>query len=275
MGMENIDWYRNSFKLSGHAVVFGGSGGIGSEIVWALVAQGIDAISFTYENNKEKADQMIGLLEACGVKAYSSKVNLSDKLAVEAFQEAAVARVGIEITKFVHAVGKSPNKPFREQTLETTSDAYDDLGWRDIYEVNVFGPMVSCRSVLMRMEAMGITDGSGVIITSTNGGFGRENSADSISTGYDTSKAAQISLVPALAKEFAHVAHVNGLAPGWVDTPMNDTLPPEIRKSEIAKIWIGEFAHPRLIAAPIAFLLSPAASFIRGQNIVADGGYPK
>lgn len=275
MGIENLDWYRNSTKLSGHAVVLGGSGGIGNEVVWALVAQGATAISFTYESNKTRADEMVGLLESVGVKAYCAKVNLSDKSAVNAFLEEAVVSVGMEITKFVHAVGKSPNKPLREQTLETTSDAYDDLGWRDTYEVNVFGTIIPCLAILQRMELKGITDGSGVIITSTNGELGRSCSADSISTAYDTSKSAQIGVMVALAKEFAHVAHVNGLAPGWVDTPMNDSLPPDIKKSEIAKIWTGEFAHPRLIAAPIAFLLSPAASFIRGQNIVADGGYPK
>lgn len=263
-----MDTAKYVSKLSGHAVVFGGSGGIGEKVVEAIAANGATAISFTYDRNKEKADALVQQLAGAGVKAFTAKVNLSDSTEVDAFLEKAVADVGEEISMVVHAVGISPNRHLRLQTLETIGDKYDDKGWREVFEVNVFGCFISCRSALLRMEKMGVT-GSMVIITSTNG----VNSQSSISTHYDCSKSAQIGVMFGLAKEFALTAHVNGMAPGWINTPMNDTLPEEERAAELKKIWIGEFADPEKIAGPIAHFLSQTASFIRGQNIIADGGH--
>ncbi len=263
-----MDTTKYISKLSGHALVFGGSGGIGEKVVEAIIANGASAVSFTYDRNKAKADALIEKLAAAGIKAYAAKVNLSETSEVDTFLENAVVETGEEISMVVHAVGISPNKHLRTQTLETTSDAYDDKGWREVFEVNVFGCFISCRSALLRMEKMGMT-GSMVVITSTNG----VNSQSSISTHYDCSKSAQIGVMFGLAKEFAQTAHVNGMAPGWINTPMNDTLPPEERAAEVKKIWIGEFAEPEKIAGPIAHFLSQTASFIRGQNIIADGGH--
>lgn len=274
MGIENIDWYRNSTKLSGHAVVYGGNGGIGAEAVAAIVAQGVQAISFTYNRNKAEAEAVAKSLTDLGIKVYFDSINLSDTSAVNDFLEAAVQATGIEINLTVHAVGVSPNKHLREQTLETVGNQYDDIGWREVYETNVFGCFIACRASLMRMEAKGVKNGAVVIVTSTNGEMGGSKSPSSMSLHYDTSKMAQIGVMMGLAEEFALTAQVNGVAPGWVDTKMNNTLPPEMRAREEAKIWLGEFGHPRLIAATIAFLSSEAASFIRGQNIVPDGGYP-
>jgi NAD(P)-dependent dehydrogenase (short-subunit alcohol dehydrogenase family) len=269
--IENLEKYRADAKLSGHAVVYGGNGGIGAEVVAAIVAQGVQAVSFTYNRNKVEAEAVAKSLTDLGIKVYFDSINLSDDSVVNNFLEAAVQSTGLEISLAVHAVGVSPNKHLREQTLETVSDRYDDIGWREVFDVNVFGCMVSCRAVLMRMESKGITNGAVVIITSTNG----ENSPSSMSTHYDAAKAAQKVMMQGLAECFTLTAHVNGVAPGWMDTKMNDTLPPEMRAREEAKIWLGKFGHPRLVAAPIAFFLSPAASFIRGQNILIDGGYPK
>lgn len=271
ISIKNFEQYRADVKLSGHAVVFGGSGGIGTEVVAAIVAQGVTAVSFTFNRKQAEAEELATMLRQLGVKAYFDNPNLSDARAVEAFLEAAVTAVGEEITLAVHAVGVSPNKHLREQTLESIGDKYDDKGWREVFEVNVFGCMTSCRAVLFRMEAKGITTGAMVIITSTNG----VNSPSLMSTHYDSSKAAQAMMMQGLAECFTLTAHINGVAPGWFETDMNKTLPPEMRKREEAKIWLGSFGHPRLVAAPIAFFLSQAASFIRGQNILIDGGYPK
>ncbi len=64
---------------------------------------------------------------------------------------------------------------------------------------------------------------------------------------------------------------LNGFAPGWVDTGMNDTLTPEDRAKESEKIWSGEWATPEEMAINIiALLLLPYKS---GRVDVADGGY--
>jgi 3-oxoacyl-[acyl-carrier protein] reductase len=77
-----------------------------------------------------------------------------------------------------------------------------------------------------------------------------------------------------LAEPYAKAGiRINSVAPGWVNTSMNRTLPPEEKEKEIAKIWLGRFAEPEEIATVVVFALSPASSFIVGQNILVDGGY--
>jgi NAD(P)-dependent dehydrogenase (short-subunit alcohol dehydrogenase family) len=255
-------------KINGHALVLGGSGGIGYEVVMALVANGASAISFSYDSNKEKADALVKTLEADGIRAFAAKINQSDEASIRNFLDSSVKAMGEEISVAVNAIGISPNKQLRQQALETTDSAYDDKGWREIFEVNVFGCFISSRAIATRMEEKGV-EGSLVIITSTNG----VNSQSSISTHYDSSKAAQIMMMKGLAEEFAHSVRINGIAPGWVNTKMNATLPPEEKEKETAKIWLERFAEPHEIAGFIAYVCGNGGSYMTGQNIMIDGGY--
>lgn len=263
-----MDTTKYTSKVSGHALVFG-AGGIGKEVVLALVANGASAISFTYNKNKVKAEELIAELKALGVPVYADQVNLSDKSEVETFLENAVAAVGSEISVVVNTVAVSPNKHLLEQTLESIGDKVDDLGWRDVFEINVFSCMISMRAAANRMKEKGI-HGSMVIITSTNG----VNSQSSISTHYDSAKAAQIMLMKGLAEEFApsHI-RINAVAPGWIDTAMNKSLPEDEREKEMSRIWTGRFAEPYEVANFIVFLCGSGGSYAYGQNYMLDGGY--
>lgn len=66
---------------------------------------------------------------------------------------------------------------------------------------------------------------------------------------------------------------INGLALGWIDTRLNDTLPADERAKELAKLWAGRFAEPAEIAAFAAFLCGSGASYAYGQNFIVDGSY--
>ena len=255
--------------LEGHALVLGGSGGIGSEIVRALVGGGVSAVSFTYERNKDRAEALAKELGGAGVKTYFRKINQSDVVDVNKFLEEAVTAIGKEISIAVNTIGISPNKAFEEQALETTGPDIDEMGWRDVYEVNVFGCFVSTRAIAMRMRMKGIR-GSITLITSTNG----INSQSPISAHYDSSKAAQSHMMRIAAKEYApHGIRINGIAPGWIDTRMNLTLPPEERQKEMERIWTGRFAEPEEIARFVAAIAGEAGSFLYGQDVMLDGGY--
>ena len=79
------------------------------------------------------------------------------------------------------------------------------------------------------------TPSSMVLISSSNA----INSFSPISAHYDSSKAGVVILTRDLAKELAQYnIRVNSIAPGWIDTSMNDTLPPEMRKEESKKIYL-------------------------------------
>jgi NAD(P)-dependent dehydrogenase (short-subunit alcohol dehydrogenase family) len=255
--MKKQQKYTN--QVDGHASVLGGSGGIGSEVVRALVADGAKVVSFTYNRNKAEADALAKELKKLGVKTYYAQLDLRDEKAVQKFLSAAVTATGKEIKYAVNTVGVSPNVPLQEQTVEL---------WRELYDINVVGSFIATRAIANRMQERGVK-GSIVVITSTNG----INSQASYSAPYDASKSAQWHKALILAEEYAPDVRINGVAPGWVETKMNQTLPPGEREKETEKIWARRWADPAEIASVVLFLLSPASSYIYGQNLMVDGGY--
>lgn len=77
-----------------------------------------------------------------------------------------------------------------------------------------------------------------------------------------------------LAKEYAQYnVRVNTVAPGWIDTSMNNTLPDDMRREESAKIYMGRWGKPEEIASVMVFLASDDASYITGSCLMVDGGY--
>jgi NAD(P)-dependent dehydrogenase (short-subunit alcohol dehydrogenase family) len=107
-----------------------------------------------------------------------------------------------------------------------------------------------------------------VLITSTNG----INSQDPVSAHYDSSKAAGNMLVRTAAEHLSeHKICVNALAPGWIETALNNTLPPDVREKETAKIWMRRWAKPEEMAACAAHILT--MPYYMGQVLMADGGY--
>lgn len=249
-------------KLQGHALVLGGSGGIGSEIARALVANGVQSISFTYGKNKAGAENLAEEIKKSGAKVYFESIDQADEIAFKKFLLNAVRALGEEISIAVNSIGISPNIPLEEQTLDGAD------GWRRVFEVNVFGCFVSTRAIAERMKEKKIS-GSIVLITSTNG----INSQASISAHYDASKAAQGHMMKILAEHYAPGIRINGVAPGWIETSMNDSLPATEREKEMKRIWSGRFADPSEIATFVALIAGPGGSYAYGQNFMIDGGY--
>ena len=89
---------------------------------------------------------------------------------------------------------------------------------------------------------------------------------------YDASKAGIISLTNNLASQLAPNINVNCIAPGWVETSMNDSLASEFIEDEKKRIMKGRFATPEEIADVATFLTSDKARYITAQTICVDGG---
>lgn len=139
----------------------------------------------------------------------------------------------------------------------------DDADFRRLFAVNVDAPLFLTRAALPHLRAS--QHGRVIFISSQ-----WAQVPDGHSYGYMASKAAQLGLMKAMAKEFAaEQILVNAITPGAVMTRM---VPEEYYEAERAAIPLGRLADPAEIASVVAFLASDAASFLTGQTIAVNGG---
>ncbi len=272
-----METLMNKYLLNptGHALVLGASGEIGSEIARSLAANGVKKLTLHYGRDKKRpvVEALAAELKTMGVATHIIQFTERTDDTEDRFRsqlDEAVAALGEEINIYADSIGISPNTPLNEQTIKSRVgvDGEHIPGWYEVVNINVFGAFLSARAMLNRMKEKG-TRGSLVLITSTNG----HNSWAPYSMPYDFSKA-MAPIIQGFAFDFASAdIRVNGVAPGWVDTDMNKTLPPGEREVETKKIWMGRWADPAEIANVVTFISGPGASFITGQNIIVDGGY--
>jgi NAD(P)-dependent dehydrogenase (short-subunit alcohol dehydrogenase family) len=154
------------------------------------------------------------------------------------------------------------DRPFLEMTREL---------WDKTVQLNLTSTYFIAQEFAKRMVALG-RPGSIVITASTNG-----YQAETDSTAYDTSKGALVMMIRSLAVSLAdHRIRVNGIAPGLIRTPLNavwmDSRASELPRHYERKILLGRLGTPDDCAGAVAFLCSPAASYITGEIITIDGG---
>lgn len=241
-----------------HAIVTGGSRGLGAAICERLAREGADVL-LTYVSNSEKAETIVARLsEECGVRAMARRADVSlegDVRALFRFAEQAFGRVDV----LVNNAGVCPVSYIRETTLET---------WNHVMAVNLGGMFLACREMINLAEASGYP-ASIVNIASATAYFGSKNGK----THYAASKGGVLSFTVSLAREVAASGiRVNAVAPGMMYTDMTAELLDRDMEHYKRQIPMGRIAALDEVARAVAFLAGDAASYMTGSVLDLSGG---
>ncbi|MBP7667396.1 MAG: SDR family oxidoreductase [Burkholderiaceae bacterium] len=243
------------YDLQGRvAVVTGGAQGIGFATAQRLQRSGATVVLWDLDT-----ERLPGAVQALagGGPVSAEVVQLTDEAAVAAATAATIARHG-RIDILVNNAGiTGGNAP----TWELSPAA-----WRQVVEVNLIAPFLTCRAVVPGMIANGW--GRIVNIASVAGKEGNPNASH-----YSASKAGLIGLTKSLGKELATKGVlVNAVAPAAARTAIFDQMAPAHIQFMLGKIPMGRFVAVDEIAAMVAWLCSPECSFATGAVFDLSGG---
>lgn len=234
-------------------IITGGAQGIGKGICEVFCKEGATvALWDVLEKGKETAAE----ISQTGATIFFQKVDVTDESSVQKAVDYIIAEYG-KIDVLINNAGIIRDRSF--QKMERSD-------WDQVMNVNVNSLFVTTKAVLPHMKEAAY----GRIISASSinafaGAFGQTN--------YAASKAAIVGFTKALCKEVGRYGiTVNAVAPGFIESEMTASMPPEVIKAGIAMIPVGRIGTPTDMGHAYLFLASKEASFINGITLHANGG---
>jgi len=237
------------------AVITGAGRGIGKAIALRLAREGatVAVVSRTDANSQSTASE-INALRPESARAYA--VDVADGDAVSDLCSRIVKEFG-KIHVLVNNAGI---------TRDRLSMRMSEEDWDAVLDTNLKGAFHFIQGLERPMMKQHY--GRIVNISSVSGLIGQAGQAN-----YSASKAGLIGLTKALARELAgRNVTVNAVAPGFITTDMTDQLLDAMKTHVLSLIPLAKFGECEDIAAAVAFISSPEASYITGQVLTVDGG---
>ena len=231
--------------MSRVAVVTGGTRGIGAAISKALKAAGYK-VAANYAGNEEAAQKFKA---ETGINVYKWDVSSYDACS------AGLKQVETDLGPVEVLINNAGI------TRDTLAMRMKDEDWDAVLDTNLKAVFRMSRAVMRTM--MKQRYGRIVSITSVVGASGNPGQAN-----YAAAKAGVAGMTRALARELgSRGITVNCVAPGFIETDMTAALPEEQQKALLGQIPLGHLGKPADIAHAVAWLASPQAGYVTGQEI--------
>jgi 3-oxoacyl-[acyl-carrier protein] reductase len=235
------------------ALVTGGSRGIGAAIAKRLAADGAN-VAITYTKGADAAKSVVKEIERAGGTAIAIQADAADADASTAAVDKTVAAFG-RLDVLVNNAGTAIPKRFEETALEELDRLID---------VNVRGTLVVTQAALKHMK-----DGGRIIMIGSSVG---ERVLVPGLVPYSATKGAVKMFSQGLAREVgSRGITVNNVQPGPIDTDLNPAAG-EWAVPQKAATALDRYGQVEEVAALVAFVAGPEASYITGANLTVDGG---
>lgn len=246
------------FDFEGERALILGAGGIGGSIAAELAERGAEVV--IADISQANLDKVKEKIEAKGGHVQAIQTNITNRDDVVKLYEK-VQEILPNITLSVNSIGLNVQAP----AVDTTEEQWDtvingflnNLFWSNQQAAKIMLPQK--KGKILNLASM-----SGVVVTGDEG------------SSYAAVKAAVIHLSKALATEWIKDGvYVNALSPATVHTPLTEDFLkiPGVEESMRKDVPIGRLAEPADMVGPAIFLLSKAADYVVGHNLIVDGGY--
>jgi 3-oxoacyl-[acyl-carrier protein] reductase len=245
-------------KFAGQvALVTGASRGIGAAIALELAARGLTVVgTATTDDGAAKISAALAGVPGVTPGSQGATLNVNEASAVEALVD--------RITKDHGALHVLVNNA--GITRDMLAMRLKDDDWDAVLDTNLKAVFRLSRAVIRPM--MKQRYGRIISITSVVGASGNAGQAN-----YAAAKAGVAGMTRALARELgSRNITVNCVAPGFIETDMTAALPEEQQKALLGQIPLGHLGKPADIAHAVAYLASPQASYVTGQELHVNGG---
>lgn len=249
------------FDLTGRsALVTGAGSGIGQRVAVGLAEAGADVSCVDLASQRDGSEETASRIRDVGRRTAVIDTDVTDPDALAAAVETHESELG-PLDAALNAAGVNQGVHAEEM------DAAD---WRRVIDINLTGVFLSCQAEARAMLAHGggaIVNIASMSATIANRGLWQAH--------YNSSKAGVKHLTTTLALEWAQRGvRVNALSPGYIETPLIAGPEWQDKKEGFARDTpMGRMGTPDDLVGPVVFLLSDAASYTTGADLIVDGGF--